>query len=182
MEIRPDHVEACTNLGNALAGCGRFDEAATQYRRAITIKPGHVKAYLCLGNLSIARGRSDEAIACYRLGLELRPDNVDMQKSLAWLRATCPEAALRNGAEALLYAQRANQRCCGRRADVLDALAAAYAEVGQFSEALAVSRQALELGTQEGNRALVAGLRARIALYEAGKPYRQTLPPSVHSR
>ena len=61
-------------------------------------------------------------------------------------------------------------------AELLDTLAAAYAEAGRFAEARTTALQALRLAMQEGNRALVDGLRARIALYEAGKPYRLTLP------
>ncbi len=181
VKIRPDFVTAYNNLGNALAARGRFDEAAAQYRQALETNPAYVKTYVNLGNLSAARGRYDEAIAYYRRGLELQPDNVDVQRTLAWLRATHPDAALRNGDEAIDYAQRANHRCRGGRADVLDALAAAYAEAGRFAEALVAARQALALATQQDDRALVAGLHTRIALYEAGKPYRQTLPAPARS-
>ena len=41
-------------------------------------------------------------------------------------------ASLRNGDEAVELAQRANRRCDGKRPDVLDTLAASYAELGQF--------------------------------------------------
>jgi len=182
LKIKSDYVGAYNNLGNALGARGRFDEAADQYRQALKIKPDYVGAYINLGNLSAACGRCGEAIAHYRKALEIQSDNVEVQKNLAWLRATQPEASLRNGAEAIEYAQRANQRCRGRRADVLDALAAAYAEAGQFAEALATARQALELATQQNNHALAAGLHARIALYEAGKPYRQTPPASAPAK
>ncbi len=114
--------------------------------------------------------------------MELKPDDADAQNNLAWLLATCPADSLRNGAEAIEHAQRANQLCGGRRANVLNTLAAAYAEAGRFSEALAAAHKALELATQQNHRDWAEVLRARIALYEAGKPYRQTLPASAPSR
>ena len=118
-----------------------------------------------------ARGRFDEAIAQYRKALEIKPDYAEAHNNLAWLRATCPQASLRNGAEAIAHAQQANQLCGGKRPDVLDTLAAAYAEAGRFPEALATARKALELATQQNKRPLADALRAG-SLYEAGKPYR----------
>ncbi len=85
---------------------------------------------------------------------------------LAWLLATCPEASLRNGAEAIEHAQRADHLCGGTRPDVLDSLAAGYAEAGWFPEALAAARKAVQLATKQDQPTLAEGLRARIALYE----------------
>ena len=70
---------------------------------------------------------------------------------LARLLATCPVESLRKGAEAATLAKHANQLCGGSRADVLDALAAAYAENGQFAEAVATARKAVAPASQ-GNR------------------------------
>ena len=121
------------------------------------------------------RGRLAESLAQFEQAVRSKPDDVDAQISLAWLRATCVEASLRDGAAAIKHAERAIQLCEGRRVDALDALAAAYAEAGRFPEALAAAQEALELATQQNNRALADVLQARISLYEAGKPYRQPL-------
>ena len=103
--------------------------------------------------------------------MEIKPDYAKAHNSLAWLQATCPAAGLRNGAQAIEHAQRADQLCGGRQPDLLDTLAAAYAEAGRFPEASATAHKALELARQQNNQALADTLRARIALYEAGKPY-----------
>jgi len=52
----------------------------------------------------------------------------------------------------------------------LDTLAAAYAEAGRFAEAVQAARQALILATEP----LAAELKARIALYEDQRPFRDT--------
>jgi hypothetical protein len=54
--------------------------------------------------------------------------------------------------------------------DVLDVLAAAYAEAGRFPDAVATARKALDLATRRKAAAVADALRKRIALYEAGKP------------
>ena len=111
--------------------------------------------------------------------MEIKPDYAKAHNSLAWLQATCPAAALRNGAKAIEHAQRANQLRGGRQPELLDTLAAAYAEAGRFPEAAATAHKALELATQQNKRALADTLRARIALYEAEKPYHEASPVSA---
>ncbi len=106
-----------------------------------------------------SRGQFDEAIFQFQQALKLKPGDADAHGSLAWLRATCPQASLRNGAEAIEHAQQANQLSGGKQPDVLHTLAAAYAEAGRFPEALATVRKALDLATQQNNRALADALR-----------------------
>jgi tetratricopeptide (TPR) repeat protein len=174
-EIKPDFAEAHGNLGNALADRGRLDEAIAQYQKAVKIKPGYAEAHYNFAIALTDRGRFDEAIAQFQRALEIQPDDADAHNKLAWLRATCPKPSLRSGTAAIEHAQRANGLCGGRRPDVLDTLAAAYAEAGRFPEALRAARHALDLATQQHDQPLADVLRSRIRLYEAGKPYRSTL-------
>ncbi len=174
VKIKPGYAEARNNLGAALQSRGRIDEAIAEYRKALEIKPDYARVYYNLGTVLAGRGRFDEALAQFRRALEFKPNDADAQNNLAWLLATCPADSLRNGAAAIEHAQRANQLCGGGRADVLNTLAAAYAEAGRFPEAVAAARKALELAAQQNHRDWVDVLRARIALYEAGKPYHQT--------
>jgi Flp pilus assembly protein TadD len=122
-----------------------------------------------------SQGRFGEALLQFQQALHIQADYAEARKNLAWLRATCPQASLRNGVEAIEHARRADQLCGGKRVDVLDTLAAAYAESGRFPEALTTVRKALELAMRQKSPALADVLRTRIALYEAGKPFH--LPP-----
>ena len=56
---------------------------------------------------------------------------------------------------------------------MLDTLAAAYAEAGQFREAVANAQHALQLAQAHGEQVLVAQLDAKLRLYAAGKPFRE---------
>ncbi len=177
LEIEPEYAMAHNNLANTLTRRGQFDEALAQYRQALEIEPDFALARTNMGDLLAAQGRFPEALEQYQKAMKSQPKDPMVARKLAWLRATCPEASLRDGPEAIELAQRANNRCGGRRPDVLDTLAAAYAESGWFPEALAAARKALQLAKQQNSPALADALRARIALYEAGKPYRQTSSP-----
>ena len=172
---------AHNNLGDVFARQGRLDEATAEYRRALEIQPDFVLALNGLGEVLARCSRPEEALSQYHKVLKIVPGHVDTLKNLAWLLATCPDGTVRNGGQSLELAQRANRLCAGQRADVLDALAAACAETGRFGEARAVAQQALELARQSHDRPLADALSARIALYEAGKPYHQPRAASESS-
>jgi tetratricopeptide (TPR) repeat protein len=173
LELEPDYAMAHNNLGNVFARRGRLDEALAHYRKALEIQPTLAIAHNNLGDILAARGQFPEALDHYRQALESQPKDPMVARKVAWLRATCPVASLRNGEQAVAIAQQVNRICGGKRPDVLDTLAAAYAEAGWFPEALATARKALELALEQHDQALADAVRARIALYEAGRPYRQ---------
>ncbi len=149
---------------------------STQYRKVLKIEPRSADADTSLAIALVGRGRFAEAASHFHHALEMQPSGVEFQRNWAWLRATCPVAKLRDGEDAIEHAQQANQLCEGKRPDVLDTLAAAYAEAGRFPEALATARQALELARQQNNPSLADAVRARIALYEAGQPFHERPP------
>ncbi len=74
LRLRPNGVEAMLNLGNALVGEGRVDEAVDTYRRAIALSPESADLYLNLGQALTRQVRFDEAAAVFRQALALRPD------------------------------------------------------------------------------------------------------------
>ena len=94
------------------------------------------------------------------------------QNNLAWLLATCPQDELRNGQEAVVQAQKACELTEWNSAGYIDTLAAAYAEAGVFDDAVENQLEALKdvnfLETHGD------GARARLELYKAGKPYRES--------
>jgi protein O-mannosyl-transferase len=91
---------------------------------------------------------------------------------LADVLSSSPDDSLRNGAEAVGLAERAANLTRGQEPSILDTLGAAYAEAGRFPEAITAARRALALAIQHNDKALAAGVSARIALYEAQKPFR----------
>ena len=140
LEIQPDYAEARANLANVLLGLGQPDEALKHLRKIVDLSPADAVPRNNLGVVLAAQGRFREALTQFQRALQIQPDCVEARKNLAWLRATCPQASLRNGGEAIEHARRADQLCGGQRVDVLDALAAAYAEAGHFPEALTTAQ------------------------------------------
>lgn len=60
--------------------------------------------------------------------------------------------------------------------EALDVLAAAQAEAGRFAQASETARRARDLALRAGDSGLVMRIGDRLALYKAGRPYREGIP------
>jgi tetratricopeptide (TPR) repeat protein len=120
-------------------------------------------------------GQSPFAAAAARLEqvLQLQPDSVDALNELAWLCATCPEPKLRDAAKALRLAKHAANLTGRKDPGVLETLAAAYAEAGQFAEAIKTVEAATRLCDPASQQELLGTLRNCQQLFESRKPVRQ---------
>ncbi len=175
LEIKPDYAGAQNNLALALAGCGRVDEAIANYQAALKINPDNVNAHRNLAVVASGRKKILAALAQRRELLRSRPQDATLLNDTAWLLATDPNASFRNGPEAVELAQRANKLSDGKRPEILATLAAAYAEAGRFVEAGQTAQKALDLAAQQSNQALAESIQAKIRLYEAAKPFHESL-------
>jgi len=127
--------------------------------------------FRALASASQNSGHYREAVDAWRRARVLDPGDLDAGRQLAFLLATCPDASLRDGAEALALAQPIT---LARPDDIaaLDALAAAQAELGRFDAAVATIRRALEAAERQDKAALAPSLRQRAATYAGRRPYR----------
>jgi spermidine synthase len=122
------------------------------------------------------RGDFAGAIARYRRALEIDPYLLEALNNLAWLLATCPEASVRNGAEAVQLAERACQITEFRRTIFVGTLGAAYAEAGRFPDAVATAQKACELASIFKEEPLLAKNRELLEHYRAGQAYHEPGP------
>ena len=140
------------------------------------------RAQSALANRLLQRGQLEEAIAHYQAAITAQPANPSYLNNLAWVLATSPEARIRNGTQAVALAQQAEQLSGGRNPTILGTLAAAYAEVGQWTQAIATAQRALELATAQADGADLEPLRAQLARYQAGLPFRDATPTNATER
>jgi tetratricopeptide (TPR) repeat protein len=149
------------------------DEAIAHFQMAVKVNPGFTEAHQNLGDtLYYLLGKTPEALVHWHEVLRAQPNHVLVLNQTARVLATSPEASVRNGAEAVVLAERAVHLSGAREPVILDTLAAAYAEAGRFPEAVETARRALALATEQNKQPLAEALKARIALYEAKTPFR----------
>jgi len=149
------------------------DEAIVHYQEALQIKPDHANACYNLGLALLRKGSVGEAIACLQQALRIKPSFPEAQNDLAWVLATSPQAAVRNGNQAVELAQQANQLAGGNNPVILRTLAAALAEAGRFDEAKKAAQKAMALAPAAGRPDLAAPLNGELKLYEAGLPFHE---------
>ncbi len=164
------------NLGLLLLREGRVDEAIAHFEQAIQIRPGSAAAHNNLASALRVQGSYNEAVAQYEVAVQLEPDNANAVNNLAMLMASAAEPSVRNSRRALELAQRANQLTQKRNPLVLGTLAAAYAENGDFAQAVSFGRQAVSLAAQHPNPGLARVLQLELNCYEAGVPFRDAPP------
>jgi len=89
--------------------------------------------------------------------------------SIAWKLATDPAPAERDGTKAVELAESAAAATGRKDAAILDTLAAAYAETGRFTNAVAAQKEAIGL---LASQAQAKDYDARLELYKSGYSYR----------
>jgi len=178
LRIRPHHAAAHLSLGQLLLGQGRTGDAVAAFRSAVQSKPDLLPARVSLIEALVSQGRAretaphvQEAVGQLRTAVRDKPDWVQGKATLAWYLATADDPAVRSGPEAVRLATEANRAAGGRSFMYLDALAAAYAETGQFDQAVAAAAEALRLA--QSARQDTAAIRKRLDLYQRRLPYRQ---------
>jgi tetratricopeptide (TPR) repeat protein len=179
LRLQPDYEVAYYNLGLAFIRKGLTEEALAQFHKAIQLKPDYAAARNNLANLLQRKDQPRDALAHYQLAAQFRPKNADIANNLAWLLATCPDASLRNGPQAIELAKKAERLSGSREPVYIATLAAAYAETGQFTEAALTAHRALQLASAQHNTALAQALDRQFTLYQAGKPFRDAAPIAI---
>jgi tetratricopeptide (TPR) repeat protein len=178
--IKPDYVIAHDNLASALFTQGKLDEASKELQRTLELVPNSVHVHYQLGLVLQSSGRFAAAVGQFQKILELDSRHVAAQNNLAWLLATCPDSSVRNGSKAVEAALRAVELSGGETPEILDTLAAAYAEAGRFPEAVATANRAFNLAIVQNNTPLVGAIQGQLKFYEAGMPFRDISTNASH--
>ena len=209
--LEPSSAPAHCDLGTALMRLGNLEGALAEEQKALQLDARYAPAHYDLGLLMERKGESGEAIGEWQKALETDPHYVEAHDRLAdalygegrvtealaqwrdgtngsaelrqqaWILATNSDPSIRNGKEAVELAVRAVELSHGKDAGVWDALAAAYAETGQFDDAVQTAQHALQLAEQGSVDRLTQAIRSRMRLYEARTAFREASPVAVES-
>ena len=125
---------------------GKYDLALRDCNEALRQDRSVVEAALLRANINARLGNYAEALKEFDYLVSLHPRNVTLARALsdrAWFRATCPNASFRNGQQAVKDAKAACSIMIWKDEHMIDTLAVAYAETGDFSSAVQYAAQAL---------------------------------------
>lgn len=177
---KPRDWAAWRNWGDVLAQMGFYADALAKFEHAARLNPRDSTAVYMAGWMLKDLRRYGESIEKHRLAIDMNPKCWQAMNNLAYILAACPESYYRDGQEALTLIQKAialSPKAKGdTRAVMLDTLAAVYAELGRFAEAVATQKESLALTTRDRQRVIHEW---HLELYEKRLPAR-IIPPSPH--
>jgi tetratricopeptide (TPR) repeat protein len=169
LKVAPKNAELLAQIGvlyqaskKPRAAIEKFNAALEQDEGLFAALRGRADAYLSVG-------KQAEAIADYERALKVRPKEPGLLNNLAWVLATSPDEKLRDGKRAIELAKLGCEVTEYKEAHILSTLAAAYAESGEWDEAIKWSKKAVELGGE----AIDDQLKKELASYEQKKPWRE---------
>ncbi|MBX9789395.1 MAG: tetratricopeptide repeat protein [Pirellulales bacterium] len=175
LRLAPRDSSAYNSRGHAYYKLGNYRQALADYSYAIRLDPQNAAAYTNRGDAYGDIARFEEAARDYRAAIRIDPKLGRAYQSAAWLMATCPREQYRNAQYALMAANKAIELDGEGDYRYLDTLAAAQANAGKFDEAKATEQRVVEMAPPDA----VETYKERLALYEAGQPYRDTKAPAA---
>src|SRR5882757_4324723 len=150
---------------------GKYDLALKDCNEALRQDRSVVEAALLRANINARLGKHAEALKEFDYLISLHPRNVTLARALsdrARFRATCPNASFRNGQQAVKDAKAACSIMIWKDEHMIDTLAVAYAETGDFSSAVQYVSQALAVKGSSPNSAKL--FQQHLALFQQHKP------------
>lgn len=171
VRLDPGYAVGFRNRGLAWHAKGDFNKALADYTASARVAPHYAPAFHDRAATWRARGEPRKALADLTAAVRLDPRYAAAAADLARLLATCADGTVRDGKRALEVAMRANESTGGNDPSVLDARAAACAEVGEYDRAVEYQKKAL---ADKGYEAAAgAKARERLRAFEQRKPWRE---------
>src|SRR5436190_124474 len=150
----------------------RIEESRLEAEEAVQIRPDSSDAQNDLALALFRSGRLREAADHWQRSLELNPHSFNAKCNFAWLLATSPDPSLRDGSRAIQLTQDVLRGAGRDNPSVLRTAGAAYAETGQFDQAIAMAEEALQITRAQGNDPLTEDLQHNIGNYRQRLPLR----------
>lgn len=172
LRLQPGFSLPHRGLANLLIRQGHVQEACKEFDIYIDLDAKPAKAAGLAAHALLKHGNVSEAFRYWHQAIHGDPTDVSTMLLMSWILATHPQTAFRNGTEALALAEAA-LRARGQRTPAnLEALGTAYAELGRFTEACAVTEDAIT--KLKANPSIDrTKIESRLALFKRGQPYRE---------
>jgi tetratricopeptide (TPR) repeat protein len=152
---------------------GKPELAIQDCGEALRQNPAFCEAALLRASANEALGRYAESLKEIEHVIAIRPRTTGLARALsdrAWLRAVCPDPSFRNGRQAIKDAKAACGIMSWDDEDMIDTLAAAYAEAGDFDSAVSYEERVLATKGISANDSKV--FQHHLALFKQHQPIR----------
>jgi 4-amino-4-deoxy-L-arabinose transferase-like glycosyltransferase len=173
LALTPYDAAAHSALGVATAENGDLISAANHLGYVMMLRPELEQAHAQLRQILLSLAREPDGLQQLREIAANAPDSPRMLDELAWLLATYPDSKSRDGTEAVRLAEHACDLTERKIPALLDTLAAAYAEAGDFSHAISTAEEAINRARSSGDNDAVKLSENILASLRENVPYRE---------
>ena len=168
---KPDDAVLVGQLAMLYLAAKQPRQAIKRFSRSIELDEKNFASWRGRSDAEISIGDHKAALVDLERARTLEPDDAGVLNNLAWLLATSPDDAIRDGKRAIELARKACEETKWEQPHIISTLAAGYAETGDFEEAKKYSRQAVE--SDKSSPEVKQQLEGELASYEAKKPWRE---------
>jgi protein O-mannosyl-transferase len=173
LAVTPYDAAAHSALGFALIENGDLASAVRHLGYVMMLRPEVEQAHAQLRQILVSFAREPDGLQRLRDIAANAPDSPRMLDELAWLLATYPDSRSRDGTEAVRLAEHACDLTERKIPALLDTLAAAYAEAGDFPRAISAAEDALNRARSSGDNDAVKLSENILASLRENAPYRE---------
>ena len=173
IRLRPGDATLLNAAGVQLAALNQFDAALAEFYQAEALDPKYAIPHVEAAKVHFKLGRDAEGLAEFRAALRLEPDNYQTLATAAHYFAANENAAARDGKDALALALKANDLSGRIQPLVFDILGMAFADNGDFTNAVLCAQNALALANAARMKD-TGPLQTRLKLYESQQPWRES--------
>ncbi len=172
--LNPKYLPAYANRGHWYRKRREFDKAVADFNTAVRLYPNDPAAFVELAILSYLKGEPEKVgVYLQQASAKVRWSSAEDEGAmhlLGWFQSTCPDARFRKGAEAVKWAKRSCELTHWKECGSIDGLATAYAECGDFDQAIKFEQQALQMNRISKRDRLE--MEKRLSRFKEHKPYR----------
>jgi tetratricopeptide (TPR) repeat protein len=161
--------EAHAFRGFAYKRLGDKDKAIAEFDEAIRLNPKEALAWRVRGATYAAKSDYAKQLADYTESIHVDPENPDSRHHRVVLRSACVDEKYRDGKQAIDDATKACELSEWQNPLYLSGLAMAYAEAGDFDQAVKYQQKVLEF-----SKTPPPSYVSNLELYKQHKPFRMT--------
>jgi tetratricopeptide (TPR) repeat protein/thiol-disulfide isomerase/thioredoxin len=172
LAINPNDPDLQNGLIKIYEQSGQYAKAKPVLEQILAVNPKNGPVRYRLAGIQLKLKDPRAAVQNYKQTLTDSPRLLAAAADLARVLASHPDDSIRSADEALFLAQRLCTFSKEKDPAHLDILAIAYANKGNYQEAITAASKALALLTGEVSAAQRAAVEARLKLYQAGQPFR----------
>jgi tetratricopeptide (TPR) repeat protein len=173
LKLAPNSVPTLVAMITHLANTEQFDLAQPYCKLAQKLAGDNPAVNFQLGRVGLGKKNYAAAVSHFGKAFQANPRMFSAGNNLAWILATCPDEKVRDGRRAVEVAKNICAATEYKDHRYYGTLAAAYAENGDFKNAISITKKEIEMAEARDDQKSLRSLNAQLKQFADQKPIRE---------